>query len=324
MKTKGIFLTTAVAAVATILGSFVPLIGAAVFSIILGIIIRQLVALPSDYEPGIKYSGKKILQYAIILMGFTLSFRTAVTLGLSSLPITLTTITAALLCSYVIGRWMGIPERIRTLIGVGTAICGGSAIAAASPIVEADDEEIAFSISTIFLFNIIAVFLFPVLGHLLNMTSTGFGYFAGAAINDTSSVVAAGYTFSQEAGDTATVVKLVRALMIVPVCLLLLVIKVRREQQEQTVAIKKIMPWFIVYFFLASVFVSIVPLPEELVALIKQAATFMIAVALAGIGLSVDLKSFKAIGYRPVMLGAVTWFIVTVTTLILQQLLGIW
>ena len=84
------------------------------------------------------------------------------------------------------------------------------------------------------------------------------------------------------------------------------------------------MPWFIVYFFLASVFVSIVPLPEELVALIKQAATFMIAVALAGIGLSVDLKSFKAIGYRPVMLGAVTWFIVTVTTLILQQLLGIW
>ncbi|TDM11936.1 YeiH family protein [Macrococcus lamae] len=324
MKIKGLLLTAVLAAVATILGNAVPLIGAAVFSIILGILVRQFIRIPEDFEPGIKFSGKKILQWAIILMGFTLSFRTAVSLGLSSLPITLTTITAALLCSYIIGRWMGIPERIRTLIGVGTAICGGSAIAAASPIVEADDEEIAFSISTIFLFNIIAVFLFPALGHLLHMTSTGFGYFAGTAINDTSSVVAAGYTFSKDAGDTATIVKLVRALMIVPVCLLLVLIKVKREQKESKVSLKKIFPWFILYFFMASVFASIVPLPEELVTVIKHIATLMIAIALAGIGLSVNLKSFRAIGYQPVLLGAITWFVVTVTALIMQQLLGIW
>ncbi|UTH13608.1 putative sulfate exporter family transporter [Macrococcus equipercicus] len=321
MMKQGLLLTVILAAVATLLGNAVPLVGAAVFSIILGILVRQFVPL-TRYEPGIKFAGKKVLQWAIILMGFTLSFSTAVTLGVSSLPITLTTITTALICSYVIGRVMNIPARIRTLIGVGTAICGGSAIAAASPIIEADDEEIAFSISTIFLFNIIAVFLFPVLGHLMHMTSEGFGYFAGAAINDTSSVVAAGYTFSKDAGDTATIVKLVRALMIVPVCLLLVGIKVRR--QTRTVSVRRIFPWFILYFFLASVIASIIPLPDVLVTVIKHIAAFMVATALAGIGLSVDLKSFKAIGCRPVALGAVTWFVVTITTLIMQQILGIW
>lgn len=321
---RGIGLSIGIALVGSVMGYFVPVIGSVIFSLIIGILLRHIVTIPESYEQGIKFSSKKILQWAIIVMGFTLSFKTAIHLGLTSLPITLFTITAALLFSYFIGKWMRINKKITTLIGVGTAICGGSAIAAVSPIIEADDDEIAFSMSTIFLFNIIAVFLFPFLGHLMNMTSIGFGYFAGAAINDTSSVVAAGYTYSTQAGDTATVVKLIRALMIVPICFLLLFIKIRKERVERSVQMKKIFPWFILYFFLATIFVTIVPLPNELSSILKSISTFMISIALAAIGLSVNIKTFKKIGLKPVYLGALTWLIVASTAIIMQRILNIW
>ena len=321
---RGIGLSIGIALVGSVMGYFVPVIGSVIFSLIIGILLRHIVTIPESYEQGIKFSSKKILQWAIIVMGFTLSFKTAIHLGLTSLPITLFTITVALLFSYFIGKWMRINKKITTLIGVGTAICGGSAIAAVSPIIEADDDEIAFSMSTIFLFNIIAVFLFPFLGHLMNMTSIGFGYFAGAAINDTSSVVAAGYTYSTQAGDTATVVKLIRALMIVPICFLLLFIKIRKERVERSVQMKKIFPWFILYFFLATIFVTIVPLPNELSSILKSISTFMISIALAAIGLSVNIKTFKKIGLKPVYLGALTWLIVASTAIIMQRILNIW
>lgn len=319
---KGLTLTICIAACATLLGHFVPIIGAAVFSILLGIVVRVVFPINASFNPGIRFSSKKLLQWGIILMGFTLSFRSAIQLGFHSLPIILTTITIALLCGWLVGRMLHIPDKMSTLIGVGTAICGGSAIAAASPILEADEEEIAFSISTIFMFNIIAVFLFPMLGTVMHMTDIGFGYFAGTAINDTSSVVAAGYTFSKEAGDTATVVKLVRAMMIVPVCLLLA--GLRFGKNRQNIQLKKIFPWFILYFFIATVLVSVVPLSDAVTLWIKNISSFIIAVALAGIGLSVDLRSFRTIGLKPVILGAVTWFVVAVVSLIMQQILGIW
>lgn len=320
---KGLLLTISIAAAATLAGHFVPVVGAAVFSIVFGIVVRLLFPIGAAFNPGIRFSSKKLLQWGIVLMGFTLSFRSALSLGLHSLPVTLTTITAALLCSFIVGKWLGIPDKLRTLIGVGTAICGGSAIAAASPIIEADEEEVAFSISTIFLFNIIAVFLFPVLGALLHMTDIGFGYFAGTAINDTSSVVAAGYTFSKEAGDTATIVKLIRALMIVPVCLLLVGMRFAKAGRGE-VQLNKIFPWLILCFFTATIFVSIFPLPAEFGRWIKELSIFVIAVALAGIGLSVDIKSFRTIGLKPILLGAITWAVVAVVSLIMQQILGIW
>lgn len=320
---KGLLLTISIAAAATLAGHFVPVVGAAVFSIVFGIVVRLLFPIGAAFNPGIRFSSKKLLQWGIVLMGFTLSFRSALSLGLHSLPVTLTTITAALLCSFIVGKWLGIPDKLRTLVGVGTAICGGSAIAAASPIIEADEEEVAFSISTIFLFNIIAVFLFPVLGALLHMTDIGFGYFAGTAINDTSSVVAAGYTFSKEAGDTATIVKLIRALMIVPVCLLLVGMRFAKAGRGE-VQLNKIFPWFILCFFTATIFVSIFPLPAEFGRWIKELSIFVIAVALAGIGLSVDIKSFRTIGLKPILLGAITWAVVAVVSLIMQQILGIW
>lgn len=323
MKWYGIILCSIIAVIATLLGQVFPIIGGIIFSIILGIIMSNIIKLPDQYQPGIKFASKKILQYAIIVMGFTLNLRVVVEMGLSSLPITLTTITAALLTSLWLGKVMNIGENIRTLIGVGTAICGGSAIAAASPIVDAKEDEVAFSLSTIFLFNIIAVFIFPIIGHTIGLSDIGFGHFAGTAINDTSSVVAAGYAYSEPAGDTATIVKLVRALMIIPVCLILVMLQLKKSEKK-AFSIKKVFPWFILYFFLASVATSIINLPEAIISYIKMLSTFMISIAMAGIGLSVSIKQFRAIGIKPVLLGASVWFVVAGISLIMQWLLNIW
>lgn len=323
MKRHGIILCSIIAVIATLLGQLFPIIGGIIFSIILGIIISNAIKLPDQYQPGIKFASKKILQYAIIVMGFTLNLRVVVEMGLSSLPITLTTITAALLTSLWLGKVMNIGENIRTLIGVGTAICGGSAIAAASPILDAKEDEVAFSLSTIFLFNIIAVFIFPVIGHTIGLSDIGFGHFAGTAINDTSSVVAAGYAYSETAGDTATIIKLVRALMIIPVCLILVMVQLKKSE-KRAFSIKKVFPWFILYFFLASVVTSIINLPEAIISYIKMLSTFMISIAMAGIGLSVSIKQFRSIGIKPVLLGASVWFVVAGISLIMQWLLNIW
>ncbi|WP_414054770.1 YeiH family protein [Macrococcus equi] len=323
MKYYGIIFCAMIASLATLFGHFIPVIGGIIFSIILGIVINNTVRVPEVMHTGIKFSSKKILQYAIIIMGFTLNLRVVADMGISSLPITLITISAALLTSILLGKLLGVSENIRTLIGVGTAICGGSAIAAASPIIDAKEDEVAFSLSTIFLFNIIAVFLFPVMGHAFGLSAIGFGYFAGTAINDTSSVVAAGYAYSEQAGDTATIVKLVRALMIIPVCLLLVGIQMSRKQKT-SFNFKKVFPWFILYFFMASILTTLFNIPTEIIGYIKLISTFMISIAMAGIGLSVDIKKFISIGPRPVVLGAGVWFVVAGLSLVLQWIMNIW
>ena len=219
MKNKGFGLAIAfvLALCAMFLGTFFPIIGSSVFALILGIVLNELVDLPENSRPGLNWSGKKLLQYSIIFMGFSLPIATVASTGLSSLKISLPTITVAFLAAMIFGKVFHLKSHLRTLIGFGTAICGGSAIAAAAPIIEADEEEIALSMSTIFFFNILAVFIFPVLGHLWHMSNFQFGLWSGTAINDTSSVVAAAFSYSKAAGEMATIVKLTRALMIVPV-----------------------------------------------------------------------------------------------------------
>src|SRR5699024_1537947 len=180
-------------------------------------------------RPGIRFAGNKVLQWSIVALGLGLSLTQVTSVGVASLSVTLVTITVAFVATLLLGRLLGIPSKLKTLIGVGTAICGGSAIAAATPIIKADEHETAFAISTIFLFNLIAVLVFPLFGHLLGMSDQGFGLWAGTAINDTSSVVAAGYSYSSAAGDHATIVKLTRATLIVPVCLGLVAIEAWRN-----------------------------------------------------------------------------------------------
>lgn len=235
----GVILSFIIAIVATILGGKFPIIGGAVFGIIIGIIINNTLGKPESCKKGVAFVSKKVLQWSIILLGAGLSFTQVKNTGLESLSVTLVTITVAFVSAFLIGKLLKIPSNLKSLIGVGTAICGGSAIAAVSPIIEADEMEIAYSISTIFFFNIIAVLIFPPLGHFLSLTDKGFGLWAGTAINDTSSVVAAGYVFSNAAGEFATIVKLTRATLIIPISLIFAMVVAYKKKKESNFNIKE-------------------------------------------------------------------------------------
>ena len=315
----GLLLSFGLAAVSIFLGGLLPLIGSSVLAIIFGIVLNNSMKLPAAFQEGLSYSGKKLLQYSIIFLGFSMSIGQVSETGISSLRISLITILIAFLAAYLAGRFFKMNRVLTILIGFGTAICGGSAIAAASPILEADEEEIALSISTIFFFNILAVFIFPFLGHLLQMSDTFFGTWAGTAINDTSSVVAAGYTYSSSAGDLATIVKLSRALMIVPACLIFAAYRyIKSKQSSQKTNLKQIFPWFIAWFVLASLISSLGFLPAAVIPYTKFISQWLMAMALAAIGAKVSFKQFKQAGAAPLLTGAFAWFCVAVSSLIIQ------
>ena len=315
----GILLSFGIAAVSIFLGGLLPLIGSSVFAIVFGIVLNNSMKLPAVFQEGLSYSGKKLLQYSIIFLGFSMSIGQVSETGISSLRISLITILIAFLAAYLAGRFFKMNRVLTILIGFGTAICGGSAIAAASPILEADEEEIALSISTIFFFNILAVFIFPFLGHLLQMSDAFFGTWAGTAINDTSSVVAAGYTYSSSAGDLATIVKLSRALMIVPACLIFAAYRyIQSKQSAQKTNLKQIFPWFIAWFVLASLVSSLGFLPAAVIPYTKFISQWLMAMALAAIGAKVSFKQFKQAGAAPLLTGAFAWFCVAVSSLIIQ------
>lgn len=325
MKTKslGIAIALGFALCAMFLGTLFPIIGSSVFALILGILLNELIYLPENSRPGLNWSGKKLLQYSIIFMGFSLPIETVASTGLSSLKISLPTITVAFLAAIIFGKVFHLKSHLRTLIGFGTAICGGSAIAAAAPIIEADEEEIALSMSTIFFFNILAVFIFPVLGHIWHMSNFHFGLWSGTAINDTSSVVAAAFSYSKAAGEMATIVKLTRALMIVPVCLGLIGLKLYRTKQQGSKKgiLKKIVPWFIIWFIIASLLSSIGLVPKVVIPYLKEISQLFMAMALVGIGSKVSWKQFRSAGSAPLLVGLIAWFCVAGSSLILQMLL---
>lgn len=318
----GLLLALVFAGVSIFLGQLFPVLGSSVFAITLGILVNQFWQIPERFRAGLNFSGKKNLQYAIILLGFSLSFAQVSATGVSSLKISLLTILIAFVTAYLVGLQLKMRKNLTLLIGFGTAICGGSAIAAASPILEADEEEVALSISTIFFFNILAVFIFPFWGHVMGMTDATFGTWAGTAINDTSSVVAAGYTYSQAAGDLATIVKLSRALMIVPACLLFAFYRYRKERKSaQKVDLKKIFPWFILWFVLASLVASLGLVPQVFLPYTKLLSQWLMAMALFGIGSKVSFRQFREAGAAPLLTGLVAWFAVAVSSLIIQYVL---
>ncbi len=320
----GLLLATTIAFGALGLGHLLPLIGGPVFGIVLGVMVRNTRAPGVLFQPGIRFAGTQVLQWSIVALGLGLSLHQVAHTGLSSLAVTLVTMASAFGAAYVLGRALGIPAKLKTLIGIGTAICGGSAIAAVTPIIKPDEHETAFAISTIFLFNLVAVLLFPMLGHLMHMSAQGFGLWAGTAINDTSSVVAAAFSFSKSAGDYATIVKLTRATLIIPTCLLLALYEAWRHKQKGTgdFHLRRIFPWFILWFLFASAIQTAGLIPDALQPMIHGGAEFMIIVALTAIGLSSDLRRMASTGIRPILLGLGVWVAVSLSSLGVQLLIG--
>jgi len=324
----GILLSLIIATIAYFLGNKFPIVGGSVFGIVIGILINNIFGKPKQTITGITFTSKKILQWAIIVLGGGLSLTQVWRTGLSSFSVMMFTLAAAFITAYGIGKLMNIPYKLKTLIGVGTAICGGSAIAAISPIIEADDMEVAYSISTIFLFNVMAVLIFPPLGHLLSFSDKAFGLWAGTAINDTSSVVAAGYAYSNVAGAYATIVKLTRTTMIIPISLVFAAITSYKKKKEIKNNIKinykfsKIFPWFIIWFLVASLLNTLGVFNETIIGYINSLGKFMIVMALSAIGLNADFKKMLKTGVKPIFLGLIVWFVVTIVSLLIQFTTG--
>lgn len=225
---KGVLFCLIIAIPATLLGKQIEVVGGPVFAILFGMVLALV--FPKNRREqlaaGVTYTSKKVLQYAVILLGFGMNLSQILSKGAQSLPIIVATISTSLVIAFVLCHVMNVPGKIATLVGVGSSICGGSAIAATAPVIDADDREIAQAISVIFLFNVIAALVFPTLGGMLGLTNEGFGLFAGTAINDTSSVTAAASAWdSMHPGanvlESATVVKLTRTLAIIPITLVL-------------------------------------------------------------------------------------------------------
>ena len=319
----GCMLALLLAVPAWILGQEVPLVGGPVFAILLGMLLASWKR-PERLEEGLRFAGKQVLQLSIVLLGFEMNLHYVLQVGGQSLVIIVATLSAAFLTAWLLRHWLRLPGDTTILIGVGTAICGGSAIAATAPVIGAKTQDVTYSISTIFLFNIVAVFLFPFLGHLLGLGDAGFGMWAGTAINDTSSVVAAGYSYSDAAGSYATIVKLTRTLMIIPITVVLGLYQARKFRQEGGVSLARIFPMFVLGFLVASLISTSGVLGETATHFLGQAGKFCIAVAMAAIGLNTRLGKLLKNGLAPILLGLACWAAVAVVSLLCQHLIGLW
>lgn len=321
----GISVCFLVGIIAFYLGKSFPLIGGAVFGITIGIALNAIFSKQSEkISIGTSFTGKKFLHYAIILLGFEMSIQEVVSVGLSSLWIMLFTLLATFVTAYIAAKALKIDFVTGTLIGVGTSICGGSAIAATAPVVSANNQQISYAIATIFLFNIIAVFLFPALGHLLNMSNEAFGIWAGTAINDTSSVLAAAYSYSDESGALATIVKLTRTLMIIPITfgLSIYMAKAQTANADYKFELTKAIPYFITGFIITTIINSLGFIPTSITHFLAQSGKFLIIVAMVGIGLNTDLAKLLRNGIKPIIMGLICWTVLSIVALIVMYFMG--
>jgi uncharacterized integral membrane protein (TIGR00698 family) len=324
----GVSCVAVVAAGATLLGGVAPVVGAPVFAVLSGIVIAVVRAPAARLRPGIAFTSKKVLQGSIVLMGLGLSLSQVLSTGARSVPVLLGTLAAALGMAWVAGRLLGLRGDTRTLIGVGTAICGASAIAATDAVIGADEADVSYAIATIFTFNIVAVLLYPSLGHVLGLSQHSFGLWAGTAINDLSSVVAASTIYGHAAASYGVIVKLTRTLAIIPICLGLAAARSRRgkdateEPVARRVTVRRIIPVFIVAFIAAVAANTFGLIPAAWHHGLSELSTWMITAALAAIGLSTDVRHIRRAGLRPLALGAVLWVTVGLASLGLQALTG--
>lgn len=331
----GIILSVALALFSVIVSSFVSyhLISAGVFALLTGMALNPLTSKKESLKSGVGFVSKKILRLGIILMGATLSFTQVMQVGSFSLIVMMFTLFTAFGGGYLFGRLFNMPWRLSGLISAGTGVCGGSAIAAIAPVIDADDSQIAYAISATFIFDILMVVLFPLMGRYFAMSDLGFGLWAGTAVNDTSSVVAAGYAFSDIAGKYAVIVKLTRTLSIVPIVLIFSFINARTKNaafdensissKRSPVDISAIFPWFILMFLALVAVKSTGIISSDLSQSISSVSKFLMVMALGAIGLKTNFNSLAKSGFYPMLHGFIISALVVVVAFSVQKMLGI-
>lgn len=317
----GLLLCVAIAGISTLVGKWAPIVGGPVFAIVTGVAIAACRPPAAILEPGTSFAAKTLLQWSIVLLGAQLSLSQIAHGGAASLPVMLGTFAIVVTLAYVFGRLLGLDRDLRRLLAIGTAICGASAIAALSSVIEVDPSDVAYALAAVFLFNVIAVLVFPPLGHLLALSQSAFGLWAGTAINDTSSVVAAAFAYGHAAGNASIVVKLTRTLLIVPVVSFYAWKRLwSRGPQDRPLEWRKLVPWFIVWFLAAATAQSMGLIPALWQAPLQTAAIFGIVVALAGVGLGADVRRMRSAGLRPLALGAILWVAIAWSSLAIAHL----
>ena len=279
---------------------------------------------------GLKFTSSVILKLAIIFMGASLNFTQVMSVGKVSLIVMTFTLLTAFGGGYLIGKLFGMDWRLSSLISAGTGICGGSAIAAIAPSIKAKTSDIAYAISATFLFDILMVVAFPIMGRYFGMSDLGFGLWTGTAVNDTSSVVAAGYAFSEIAGNYSIIVKLTRTLSIVPAVLIFSYINTLVESRSSHknvksshVSLKKIFPWFIIFFLLMVSFKSIGFISDDLSSLLSSISKFAMIMSLGSIGLNTNFKEVSKSGFLPMFHGFIISLLVVVVSLLVQMAMGL-
>ncbi len=311
----------------------IHIIGSSVIALLIGIALNLYLKPGSLVKEGLNFASKTILKVAIILLGASLSITTILTVGGQSLIVMVFTLATCFGVGYFVGKALGLNWKMSNLISAGTGICGGSAIAAIAPVIDADDTDIAFGMSATFIFDMIMIIIFPLMGRALGLSDMGYGLWAGTAVNDTSSVVAAGYAFSEIAGDYATMVKLTRTLAIIPTVLVFSVIGVREKKKKlvlenmnqevkSKINIVKIIPWFILGFLLMAGINSMGYFPAEFSSVLKEISQFSMIIALAAIGMKTDLRQMKKAGLRPMLHGFIISALVVGVSLGVQYLIG--
>ena len=327
----GVAICFAVAGVSVFLEELIPggLLGASIIALFMGTIINSFFH-PAWLKPALKFTSKRILKAAIVLLGASLSVSTIMSVGKMTFFVMLFTFAMCFGGGYFVRKLFGLNWKLSNLISAGTGICGGSAVAAIAPVIDADDKDIAFAMSSTFLFDMVMIALYPLMGKALGMSDMAYGIWAGTSVNDTASVVASGYAFSEAAGDFATMVKLTRTIAIIPTVLVFAYIGTRMKQKElkatskgQKVDLMKIIPWFIGGFLLLAVVNSVGLIPAAVSGVIKSTSKFLMVTALAAIGLNTSIADFKKAGLKPMFYGITIDTLVTLTALVVIWFMGL-
>jgi len=323
---QGFIVASIIAFLSIILNQFIPIISSSVIALFMGLIFGKFFVDKNQYKYGFNFCSKKVLKISVILLGASLSIGEVLVVGKYSLFVMIFTLVAAFLSGYVFGKIFKLNWRLSSLISAGTGICGGSAIAALSPVIDANEDDVTYSIAATFLFDIGMILLFPLLGHLLNLSDLAFGLWTGTAINDTSSVVITGYSFSELAGDYATIVKLTRTLSIIPIIIIFSVIsskKSNRKTVQSKQQLVKSFPWFIIMFLIIVVMNSMSLLSSETIIVLQKGSKILMTIALAAIGLKTNVAKMVQSGTKPLFLGLIVSVTVVVVSILVQLSIGI-
>ena len=331
MFALGVGICFSVAFLSVLVERLVPgdLLGASIVALFMGTIINSFFH-PKWIKPALKFTSKKILKLAIILLGASLSVSVIMSVGKMTFFVMIFTFAMCFGGGYFVRKFFGLNWKLGNLISAGTGICGGSAIAAIAPVIDADDKDIAFAMSSTFLFDMLMIALYPLMGKALGMSDIAYGIWAGTSVNDTASVVASGYAFSEAAGDFATMVKLTRTIAIIPTVLVFAYIGTRIKQKElqkesagKKVNILKIVPWFICGFLALAIVNSIGWIPAAVSGVMKATSKFLMVMALAAIGLGTSIVDFKKAGLAPMFYGITIDTLVTLTALAVIWCMGL-